>query len=80
MGLLHVAIAADLLGDAGDLDREPVVVVVQRAKQIADSAFVIGDQLPFQFPLRCVAEDVERGAAQAFEFRSSRNAVSIHGP
>ena len=66
MALLDVAVAADLLRDLRDLDRETVVLGRQPGQQLLDRSLVVGDQAALGAPLGAVAERVEPAAAQAF--------------
>src|SRR5689334_5402836 len=62
---LHMAVAADLLRNRGDLDCEAVVVRREAREQPLDVALVLGDQRALGAPLRGVAERVECSATQA---------------
>src|SRR5690606_37882207 len=66
---LDVAVAADLLGDAGDLGREADVAAVEPVQQPADGALVVVDQLALHAPLGGAAEHVERATAQEPQLR-----------
>ena len=48
---LDVTVAPDLLGDAGDLDRELVIVEAEAREQLLDRPLVVADQLPLGAPL-----------------------------
>src|SRR5258706_637899 len=62
---LHMAEAADLLGDRCDLHRYRVICRRELREQAIDVRFVFRDQRAFGAPLRGVAEGVERRATQA---------------
>src|SRR5258708_24161010 len=64
---LHVAEAADLLGQGGDLDGEGVVAGVERGDDRRHRRLVVADETPFGLALLAVAEDVEGRAAQALQ-------------
>src|SRR3546814_734619 len=66
---LDVAVAADLLGDAGDLGGDVDIAAVEGVEQAADRLLVIGDQLALHLPFFGVAEYIERAAAQAAQLR-----------
>src|SRR5688572_11859710 len=66
---LDVSVAADLLGQRGDLDCERRVVARQSSEQPFDRLLVLADQRPFGAPLVRAAKRVERGPPQALEFR-----------
>src|SRR5205823_8535297 len=68
MPILDVAVAADLFGNAGELDRECMVVRREPRQQLVDQRLVVGDELTLQLPFRGLAEDVERGPAQTLQF------------
>ena len=81
MALLHVAVAADLLGDARDLGGLREALGAQRLQQLVDARPVLVDQRALGPALLGAAEDVERGAAQPLESaRARRRRVSIQGP
>src|SRR5882672_1751595 len=61
---LHVAEAADVLGDRGDLHGERMVGRRELGQQALHVGFVLGDERTLGAPLDRVAEGVERGAAQ----------------
>ena len=81
MGLLDVAIAADLLGELRELTASAMAVVVELAQDLLDQALVVGDQLALDPALGRVAEGVEARAAQALQPRQQAGRrVSIQGP
>src|SRR5690606_13716446 len=69
---LDVAVAADVLGDAGDLRGEVDVARVQLLQQPAHGAFVVLDQLALHAPLFGAPEHVQRPAAQEAQLQIGR--------
>jgi hypothetical protein len=68
---LDVLVAADQVGQAGDLHRESVIVGREGVRQPGDRVAVLGQQGAFRPPDLGPPERVERGAAQAAAFRSA---------
>src|SRR5574337_1401722 len=62
-------VAADLLRDARDRQRLRVVVGAKRGEQLLDAGAVLVNERALGAALFALAEDVERGAAQALEPR-----------
>src|SRR5450631_1728162 len=59
VALLHVAVAADVFGDARDLDRERQVRGAERSQQLFDRGAVFADQGALGLALLGAPEDVE---------------------
>ena len=78
MALFDVPVAADLFGNAGEFDRQRMVVRREPRQQLVDQRFVVGDELTLQLPFRGLAEDIERGPAQTLQFRE--HAERAHHP
>src|SRR5690606_24597515 len=78
MLVLDVAVAADVLGDAGDLGRQPDVARVERGEQAVDGAQVVLDQAALGPAFGGVAEYVEYAAAQPAQDRKSTRLNSSH--
>jgi hypothetical protein len=58
-----VAVAADALGERGELQREAVVSGGERSGDLVEPRLVVGDEAALALALSGVAEGVERGAA-----------------
>src|SRR5690606_6505424 len=67
--VLDVAVAADVLGDAGDVGGEVDVARVQPLQQHRHGLLVFADQGALAAAFGGVAEQVQRSAAQAAQFR-----------
>src|SRR5689334_5141043 len=78
VAVLDVPVAADLLRDARNLDRDRVVVRAERSEQLLDQRFVVGDELALHPALRGAAEDVQRRSAQPSHLRE--HAERAHHP
>ena len=78
---LDVAVAADVLRDAGELDGERVVVRREAGQDLVEQRLVLGDERALALALRGAAEDVEqRAAVAAASCASTPKAFIIHGP
>ena len=80
VALLDVAVAADLLRNPGDLDREPVIVEGEAGQQLLDHLLVGADQPPLGAALGAVAERIEGRAAQPLEPRELTHRDQDPGP
>ena len=63
-----MAVATDVLGDAGDLGGFGQARGCQALQQLVDASLVFADQGAFSAALFGAAEDVERAATQALHF------------
>src|SRR6185503_2840123 len=61
---LDVAIAADLIGEGRELDRERMVVLAEIADDLVDDGLVVADEPAFGSPLLAAREGIERRAAE----------------
>ena len=73
-----MAKAADLDGQAGQLNGEPVIGRRQVGKDFVNQLLVFADQTTFEPPLFAAAEDVERSTAQTTQPR--QNAENLKHP
>jgi len=64
---LDVAVAADVLGDAGDVHRQCQPARIQAVDQFLQGLLVVTDQLTLAATFLGVTEHVEAAAAQALE-------------
>src|SRR6185437_3504912 len=69
MPLLHVPVAANVLRNRREADRELVVVRRKLRQQLVDQRFVLADQRAFALALVGLSEDVERTAAETTHLR-----------
>src|SRR3954467_15553922 len=77
---LDVAEAADLLRQVREADRYGVVLRRERRDDLAEERLVVADEPALDLALMGVAEDVERRAAQALQFRQHREGLQHPGP
>src|SRR5690606_10336664 len=69
MPLLHMAVAADMLRDASNLDGEGVVGGGEACRKLAHRLLILLYQCPLGLSLLRPPEGIERGAAQEPELR-----------
>ena len=80
MALLDVAVAADLFGNAGELDRERVVVRREPRQQLLDQRLVAVMSWRSSFRSAVLPKTSSAVPRRPFSFASTRNALIIHGP
>ena len=78
MALFNVAVAANVLGDAGNARRQRQALGRQASQQLVDASAVLGYQRALHAPLGGFAKDVQRTATQPFE--PSQHAQSAAQP
>src|SRR5690348_6364172 len=80
MRVLDMTVAANVLGHAGDIDRERKVAAFELAEQLVDRGEVFADQRALYPALGSFAEDIERAAAQAAQFRQQLEGAEYPRP
>lgn len=75
-----MAVAADALGERGELQREAVVRGGERSGDLVEPRLVVGDEAALALALSGVAEGVERGAAHDAQLGQQLEGVAYPRP